>query len=341
MRYALFAALVLASGTAAAAPASRWPLLSVGKNTRCGPFSKRALKRLPLLDGRLSIKAPRGSKDIPKTFSIMGAPEPKAHESRLLLDVAGTKLVVYVRELFHLAGGGYRKAARSYFFKAHRRPPAAFDLGRLAVSGGVRVLAARPKVPLRIGSEAALLLSTLVVSPDKTVQSVDFYVTPRVLKNKGSGCSAYATRLAKTIASGARKLDRAGGQRKLKALGVGLKLKLPRGFVITKKPARDFVVHFVRELAPFGQPASMLVLYVGGHPNRSMPRGPGKLSKQRSTLLGKGVEWSGRVSATSGLLKATVPLKPHLYLQAVAITRSGKARLQQLLAIAKTLRAAP
>ena len=108
MRYALFAALVLASGTAAAAPASRWPLLSVGKNTRCGPFSKRALKRLPLLDGRLSIKAPRGSKDIPKTFSIMGAPEPKAHESRLLLDVAGTKLVVYVRELFHLAGGGYR-----------------------------------------------------------------------------------------------------------------------------------------------------------------------------------------------------------------------------------------
>ena len=312
------AALAAGCHSKRAAKAPERQPVAEAEGGKCGKVSSAELAESGLLEGRLKIMAPKGAGTEPREHDVMGAPRSPQEESRLKADADGQSLAILAEEIFQLdperaevEGDAIVKSkslvdeAGSYF-KAVYGSSGELDVEAVKVKQGeVRAVFARPKeVKVADGADSALVLAMLVSLPDATLQRVSFHVTPGLV-GEAAGCGKYAEYLAKTIAVGDRKLDRAGGTQTLDALGQSVSIDVPKGYTLVKQPGPDFDTWRAVKLRTLGNYQGSLALSIDTHPDKSPPKGRDKLKRP---LLGKKVEWRGERSGKGGLLVATAPL---------------------------------
>lgn len=243
----------------------------------CGGYESRALVTAPakLLGGRLTIRAVEGLESNPRPYDIMSAPEADESESRLFLASGDSQLVVFVEELFTRAGPHPLED-----IVASDRYAKDANIGRLDLDG-LSAIAVLPKkmVP---DHEKAVALRLYVVTVDDLLVRVTFAVTPDVVP-ASSGCAHLARSMAKTIASGGRKVDLRGGVRKLDG---GVTISLPENVALVAQQGPDFVVYHAYVVTTLDAADGTFNVYFGGYPSR--PQGA---ETSEGTLLGESVTW--------------------------------------------------
>lgn len=230
--------------------------------TGCGALGSLPLgAELPLLDERLWVRPLEGAYAQPRAWNVMGAPEPERGESRLYFEADDEKMVIMAYELFATAGADI--VARVREEQARHFPND--DLQRTDVLGeGVEALRLVPR-ELDTSGEAVRVLTLFVISNDRALQVLSFYVNPRAAEGGRAACLGLALRSARTLRAGARTLE-AGGTHQLWAGSRTLHVTLPPRGVVLTQPGPDFVVHRVFELLPLGSRRVSGFIYFGGHP---------------------------------------------------------------------------
>jgi hypothetical protein len=126
---------------------------------------------------------------------------------------------------------------------------------------------------------------------------------------------------------------------------------VPQGYVVTTQHGPDFIVHHVHKVMAFGDAEASLGVYLGDHPSAN---DEGFLKQGMSTLFGKRVPWSQKVSNEDGnrtiMARAVVSLGPSLFGYAlpgtsdgpsyadVFVTASDASTVEELKSIATSLR---
>jgi hypothetical protein len=311
-----------------ARPAVDLPVLA-GSAGACGGFDKLR-DTIDVVDGRLKVAAPKGAADIPKAYSIMGAPEPTAHESRVIVeDKRGGKLVVFAHELWQSAPADLATRVPGYF-KATMRGAAA-DIGKIDADPALVVIGAKPTTPDK-DPDAILLLSTLVRVADGSLLGVDYYVNPPAF---GDGCQGLALELARGMKPSKRELDVKGGKR---TLGNRVDIDVPAGYVVTHQPGPDFDVFFLHKLVPLGDYPGYLLVYLGDYADREVPSGDGTPVSRKGKLAGESATWEGFTSPHGGSIVATVNLRGREQLQVAEVATMHGEFLDELDKIAQTIR---
>jgi hypothetical protein len=323
-----------ASPVAPSAPTADKPSIDLpalaGTAGTCGGFDKRARDSLDVVESRVRITAPKGAADIPKSYDIMGAPEPTTHESRVLVtNDHGGKFVVFAHELWQTSSPDLATRAHGYFTTALQGT--AVDIGKIDADPSLVVIGAQPKAP-DTSPEAILLLATIVRVGDGSLLGVDYYVNPPAF---GDGCRGLAIELAHGMTASTRNLDRSGGKRTLQNQ---IDLDVPAGYVLTHQPGPDFDVFFVRKLVPLGDYPGYLLVYLGDYADRDVPSGSGTRVSRKAKLAGIDATWEGYTSDHGGSVVATVALHGEEQLQVAEIATLHGAYLDELDAIARTIR---
>jgi hypothetical protein len=271
------------------------PVEPAREETRmCGFLTKKppAAEPIALLGGRLTVRPLEGSRDEAAGSSIMGAPEPSAIETRVILESDGEKLVLMAWELFRLGGdrldwGVYRDV------RTWRTPPGVRSCVEPMTFADDR-LRGFAVVPSEIhgDGDALTALSVFVLHPDGLVQFLRFYVNPP-LRSGGDACTRLSKTIAETLTAGAREIDRTGGKRRLDAHAPTreLEVDLPKDYVLTPQPGPDFVVYQVEPIVPLGSPSGRFGVYIGDHPQEPAEGWGGPAERLKGPLLGEQVEW--------------------------------------------------
>ncbi len=254
------------------------------------PLDKVELAATPikLLDDRLTLRMPEGSKVEARGHGIMGAPQPNTRETRVVWTSGDRKLVVMAYELFRTAGKDFeaqvRKEVGSWGLEA--------DLAARDVEG-LRVCTVTPR-KVDAAREAVYVLSSFAARKDGTVQNVSFYFNPKAAEDL-DGCRALARKAAETIRAGERALAREAGARVLLDLDGGKQcvVDLPEGFTVTFQKGPDFRVATVIKFVPLGDASPSFNAYFGHHPGYHHEREEGKpeVEKSAGTMLGQAIEW--------------------------------------------------
>jgi hypothetical protein len=277
--------------------------------------------RLPLgppasvLDNRLTIRPLAGAIAEPRAWNVMGAPEPERAESRLFLDRDGEKMVIMAHELFVTAGLDIVAQVRAD--AAENFPDS--DVTRHDVLGeGVEALRVVPRA-LDTSGEAVRVLTLYVISPDRTLQVLSFYVNPRAARGGRDACLGLALRSARTLQAGTRALE--VGQRV--ALWAGsrtLHMTLPARGVVVSQPGPDYQVHRYYDLLPLGSPSVSGFLYFGGHP-ANMATSP---VTESHALFGAAASFYRTETAPGTVrLELMQPVDDHLYTHVSVVSRAG------------------
>ena len=307
-----------------------------------GPALGKGLARLQpteslaLLGGRLTARFPGKARIEARGRSIMAADESPAEETRVVVELAPEKLVVMTYELFALAGANFEAAARRDLRRFGSPPPNVTIEPLTVADSKLRALAVLPAA-LDVSREAVMTLALYVAQPDDTVQLVVFYVNPAAAKD-GAGCAALAKKIAATVEGGKVALATRGGAR---VLSDGLSITLPVGYVATQQEGPDFAVHRIRKLAPLGDDAPVLGIYVGGHPayHHSRMEAPPKVKKLPGKIFGQAIEWDSwekdGVSTREVIVGMPAPsnLKTHVF-----FAGPSAAANDELQRVAETLR---
>jgi hypothetical protein len=201
----------------------------------------------------------------------MAAAPTEDAETRLYVEDVGKQFVVYAEEMFAKPGPDLAREVRS------SDPYAKDSTVEEVTSGGLREIWITPR-DLRADHEKALALRVYVVVPDGLLVRVSFFVSPEVIPD-GSGCSALASRLAKTLAAGKRTVPTSARR---VALDAGRSMSLPQDFGFYAQPGPDFVVYHAYPITTLDGPEGSLHVYFGGHPEK--PRGSANFT---GSLLGK------------------------------------------------------
>lgn len=270
---------------------------------------------LSLLSDRLSLRMPKGARVEARPHSIMAADQPNEQETRVMLDAGDERLVVMTYEVFARIPQGKDpesvvRAAMEKDFDPPRPTLTPLPLADARTKAWAVVPAAMDK-----NREAILVLAAYVVHPDGFVQTLSFYVNPASAKGEGCsgqiraanasnlpkatsdlpGCTALARALASTIAPGPRRLDVAGGERKLQGQynDDTFLAKVPPGTSVTTQKGPDFTVHRVLFPADLGAQQPTLGVYVGGHPSFQYNQVEAKVkpTQKPGKALGQSVTW--------------------------------------------------
>lgn len=309
--------------------------------TTAGALGKLPLAAQPteLLAGRLRLRLPAGAKIQARRAGIMSAPESAQEETRVVLDAGPERLVLMAAELLSSAPPDLLATVR----KSLDPVPAGGPQPNLALQnlGGLQTVLFTP-AKFEAQDDAVLLLTAYVVHTDNLVQVLEFYVNPAGARDL-RGVQALARNIAATLQPGATRLPGAGPA----TLSSGLAITLPAGYVVTRKPGPDFVVHNVHKIVPWGQPRAYLGIYVGGHASfayRQRDETP-DVKKTPGQLLGQKIEWQEWSHAQNpGLttLEAIVPLgggaSGHGLMAHVFFSSKNAAQLAELKQVAETLR---
>jgi len=263
---------------------------------------------MPLLDGRLLITPPEGSKDSARPHDIMGAPPSAVAETRLMVQQGAAKLVVFSEEVFARPGPDLVGALKDADPRVADLPMTERTLAR-----GLRaVIVSHPS--LRAADDVAPVAHAYTVLPDDTLQVTHVLVNSDVVRAGSSGCSALAERILASLRPGPRKLDLAGG---VKDVGNGYALTLPPAFVMIHEAGPDFDVYRVFPLNPISTPTGQLGIYFGGH--ASFERDP-QAKAVAGKLFGKAVTWqearSGAAVRRETLVEFDGGLHAHVFLAA-------------------------
>lgn len=303
------------------AAASEVPAPSVPSPAEDARFGCGAMGRLPLgpltsvLDNRLTIRPLAGAIAEPRAWNVMGAPEPERAESRLFLDRDGEKMVIMAHELFVTAGPDIVAQVRAD--AAENFPDS--DVTRHDVLGeGVEALRVVPRA-LDTTGEAVRVLTLYVISPDRTLQVLSFYVNPRAARGGRDACLGLALRSARTLQAGTRALE--VGQRV--ALWAGsrtLHMTLPARGVVVSQPGPDYQVHRYYDLLPLGSPSVSGFLYFGGHP-ANMATSP---VTESHPLFGAAASfYRTETSPSTVRLELMQPVDDHLFTHVSVVSRAG------------------
>jgi hypothetical protein len=332
------------------------PLIRNPQRTpRCGKLGGPLKNTLPLLANRLRISAPGRAKVEPRPWDLMSAPEADSGETRVM--VGGEK-----------SGGLGREEAMAILATetwqldpdvAKAEPGAIVQPGTLAeeapkflaaVFGDaavepvavadpeLHVWAARPRKVELGGADSALVLALLISSPDGTLQTVSFHVSP-VLVPKAEGCTDLAETIAASLVAGPSRLNRAAGVRELAGLGASRRLTVtvPEDYVVIHQPAEDFDRHQIYKLRPLSLYPGDLIIAIDSHPDRDVP--DDAVDSAPGTLLGQPITWRGKRGAGGGYFVVTqpVPDDDRRFLQVIVrATREAK-YLDEFRKVAETL----
>lgn len=309
------------AGHGVLAAASEVPAPSTPSPAEDARFACGNMGRLPLgppasvLDNRLTIRPLTGAIAQPRAWNIMGAPEPERAESRLFLDRDGEKMVIMAHELFVTAGLDIVAQVRAD--AAENFPDS--DVTRHDLLGdGVEALRVVPRT-LDTSGEAVRVLTLYVISPDRTLQVLSFYVNPRAARGGRDACLGLALRSARTLQAGPRALE-VGQPVALWAGGRTLHMTLPARGVVVSQPGPDYQVHRYYDLVPLGSPSVSGFLYFGGHP-ANMAMSP---VTESHALFGDAASFYRTETAPDTVrLELMQPVGDHLYTHVSVVSRGG------------------
>jgi hypothetical protein len=263
------------------------------------PLAKKAT---PLLGDHVTARFPSAAKPQPRGHSVMAAANPVEEETRVVLDDGKKRFVVMTYEVFATSGSNFEKAVRKevkQFFSSG----AAYSVRAQKIGNFKRAFVMQPsKID---GTEGAnLVMGAYLAHPDGTVQFIAFYANPEAATKDADGCTKLAEAILATVRAGSKKLHTDGGAQTLFAWQHVLHVDLPRGWILTTTQGPDFVVHRARQMAPFGEPAASLGIYLGGHPNAQYNQlgAETKRVERKGKLAGADTVWHSWTDAT-GLLR--------------------------------------
>ncbi|MBN1420439.1 MAG: hypothetical protein JXP34_16800 [Planctomycetes bacterium] len=299
-----------------------------------------AEQRIPLLEGRLSVRMPESAKVEPRGYELAAAPAPEEDETRIVVDAGKERLVLMAYELYALAGGDLENAARADVEGAWGEKAATVELERLDVGPGLGAVAVIPPPPDGKG-EANLVLAVYVGSADGTVQYLAFYVNPAGAEDV-VGVTALCRKVACSVVAGSRKLVRSAGPRRFSGLGEpGFVITVPEGFVTSTQRGPDFRVHRLRKLIPLGTPPLTCGFYLGGHPTYLYAQAdepPEKVTSLTGRLLGKKVMWKTWTTSGRTTIEGIVPHPKGKWMAVHAFGSAGSQKeAEALRAIVETL----
>jgi hypothetical protein len=202
-----------------------------------GSLARLALaeKPLSLLEDRLLVRVPATGKAEPREHGIMAAPPSPEEETRIVIDAGQARMVLMAYEVFALAGDDLEKAVRADVAESWGEEAAAVKVEKVGVALPLTAIAIVP--PIGDGTdEANLLLGLYIRNGDGMVQSVVFYVNPSGARD-AAGALTLARKIAATVTTGKRKLNRDAGPRSFRGIGGGgLTVTVPEGFVTSVQP---------------------------------------------------------------------------------------------------------
>ena len=280
-----------------------------------GAPASTSLQKQPstsLLKDRLTLRLPKDMRIQARAHSIMSAPQPTEEETRAVLDAGEERLVLMAAELFERGGADPDRSVRATVAE-FKPPPLKVEPLQLS-SQNLKAWAVFPASIDRSRS-AILLLSVYALHPDGFMQLLNFYVNPPAAKGAGcSGlarvagagklpqapgelptCTALVHAIASTLEAGTRRIDSAGGERKLTGQynDDSFFVKVPAGTGVTAQSGHDFTVHHVRLPVDLGEPQPSLGIYVGGHPSYQYKQNDAQVTPTRKPgkVFGKDVSW--------------------------------------------------
>lgn len=316
------AALVLITALATACGASKAKLATPG-----GP-------RMELLDGRLAFTPSATAELEPRPHDVMGAPTSAAEESRVIL-VPGepyAHFVLLANETFATmpTDPAAAKAAISAFLGDGA-------IGEVTLADGATAIEYLPRPSSHDGPR--LVYAALVTMADRTVIELDYYVLPEDDSDRAAWVSQ-ARALTATMTRGTRAIDRSARTVTFE----GLALDAPADTSFTAQPGPDFAVYRLRTIGPLGSPATIVGVYLGGHPSYQHAQaedGASAVTTEAGTLLGTAVEWHRWTHDGVEYREAIVARGEHNAIHAFRLAPPGDARGAELDAALGTLREAP
>jgi hypothetical protein len=288
---------------------------------------------VPLLAGHLTVRLPEGARVSARPHSIMSAEAADADETRIILEDGGeiARFVLLATELYRTTTGEVVADAKVLAAEGERT-------GALQGAGGLRLATLEPSTPPP-ADRPVFVLGVVVAHPDGTLQELDFFILPEMIGDLAS-YTERARAIARTVASGARRLAAPGGDARL---GADLVVALPRGYLVATQPGPDFEVHRIRKLTRIDAPASFLGIYVGGHPSlqhrQSADEGPlPSTQEEAGELAGRQTTWvSWSTPAGTRVKEAIAELGEHQFVHAYTFSANEIAE-EELFGIARSLR---
>jgi hypothetical protein len=303
-----------------------------------------------LLNGRLVMSVPAATEvETLGAENIMGAAPATESATRLRITMAGTEIVVQVRELYAAfprdPARFFREIVMGGALGSDQPEPAAVQIGTLSAYGNRAGSYRHP-------SGTHVLANLLVGQPDGTVQHL-YIMTWDKPADVLDGAIRTVERMVASLRSGTRRGLAAGGTRQLARLsGSGsvsrsLTMDLPEGYVMAVQQGPDFDVYTINKLAPLDAPGGSLGIYVGAHPSYVYAQDGYRLealARVATTILGQdshwlesppqaagdGVKWTRRETILP--LEDSAGLRLHLFASAPADSE----QLQELTRLAET-----
>jgi hypothetical protein len=297
-------------------------------------MAKLADSPIEVLSGRLTVRMPQGAKVQARPHAIMGAPESNQRETRITFDAGQERMVLMASETFALAGDDFQNDLR----KLVTQGGAKYGIEPLQhVAKGLEAVTVTPidNPDHSRGDDAAFVEGIFVVSPDRTIQSLEVYVNAAGEKDM-AGCKRVAHQILSSVAQGKQKLQLAAGQRRLFAYSKDAEISIivPQNTVATMQVGDDFLVHRLSVLGRLGVDSGSIGIYVGGHP-QFQPAS----KTTKGTMFGKKIEWQSarQDRRLETLCELPIPgekdLKAHVWIQA-----PNKAQLTALREAAETMK---
>lgn len=239
-----------------------------------------------LLDDRLLIHMPDGTKVQPRQVNIMAAEHPSAEESRLVYDRGEKRLVVMAYELFRVAGP---KFADHLTNSAESGEESSLVYKMVLNQSSFQVYQSMSE-PTKINDNVVHVVSARVVNSDQTVQALECYANAEAASDLASTKSLFEQALL-TLEPGKRHLKLEARTERLNVYSETKRIlvDLPQGWAYWLETGPDFLVHRFREVVRFGEEAPSIGLYIGGHP--SLHSSGQAFEQVPGTLVGRQTEW--------------------------------------------------
>jgi len=257
-----------------------------------GELGKLTLQDKPLgvLGGRVLVRMPEGAKVEPrKAANIMGTGPSADEESRIILDAGGERLVLMAQETFQWADKDLREVLGKRYANCSITP---LPEGSKAPKSYLLVPKEAPPI-----QTATLVASGCLILPDKTVVLLQAYGNKEACQDL-PGCTALAKEILTRAAGGNVPLKHEAGTKRIRLIGAkkDLEIDLPADHVLTTQRGRDFLVHYIRPLSPYGSVPGTLVLYQGAHPSSFLKQDkagakPPEAQSADGTFVGQKASW--------------------------------------------------
>lgn len=282
---------------------------------------KMSDKRFSLIDNRLFISMPEGSKDEAILNGIMEAASSNHEETRIILEESDQKLVVYAKEMFLYSSENIEDDAKELFGISSMQDQINYTFSIIKPGTDFSVLKVIPE-KFDLNSSAVLVRGALVRNSDNTLIFVGVYATPETFTSKDD-CIRLSEDILNTIEEGVRKINTSAHKEKIEEF---IDISLEKDYVFIQQTGIDFTVYTVIKIVSVYDIQPSMGIYVGAHPapihqRKRIPKDALKTSD--GIIMGTNVEWlhynpdSDTVNSSSfteTLLSTNGPMMMHIFI---------------------------